>query len=111
MATYITELKNLAFKLESPGEEINDTMIMSKILTALPENYRFFTRAWESTPAEERTVENLTARLLAEEARNRSDKEEEVAFKAEERKCYKCNMKGHLAHACKKVDNTKKHDV
>ncbi|XP_029178651.1 uncharacterized protein LOC114946368 [Nylanderia fulva] len=30
MATYITELKNLAFKLKSLGEEINDTMIISK---------------------------------------------------------------------------------
>lgn len=108
MATYITELKILAFKLKSLGEEINDTMVIFKILTALPESYRFFVSARESTSSAERTLINLTARLLAEEARNRSDQEEEVAFKIEERRCYKCNMRGHLAHACKKVDATKK---
>ncbi|EZA62138.1 hypothetical protein X777_03745 [Ooceraea biroi] len=97
IATYISELKNLAFKLKSLREKMNDTMIISKILTALPENYRFFTIAWESTPAAERTLTNLTARLLAEEARNRGDQEEAVAFKVKERKCYKCNMKGHSA--------------
>lgn len=76
-ATYITELKNLAFKLKSLGEEINDTMVISKILTALPENYRFFVSAWELTPSAERTIINLTGRLLAEEAngpRRNSDK-------------------------------------
>lgn len=38
MATYITELKNFAFKLKSLGEEINVNMVISKILISLPEN-------------------------------------------------------------------------
>lgn len=111
VATFITELKNIAHELKSLGEEINENMIMSKILTALPENYRFFRSAWDSTPAAERTMTNLTARLLLEEARSCTDKEEAVALRTEERKCYKCNRKGHLAYACTRVQDTKRGNV
>lgn len=34
--------------------------------------------------------------------------EEATAFKVEERKCYRCNNKGHMAHACKMVLSTRK---
>lgn len=33
----------------------------------LPENYKHFASAWDSTPAAEKTLSNLTARLLGEE--------------------------------------------
>ncbi|EZA60108.1 hypothetical protein X777_15266, partial [Ooceraea biroi] len=63
---------------------INDTMIISKLLNTLPESCKFFASARESTPARERTLTNLTARLLAEEARNATS-EEEIALKMEEK--------------------------
>lgn len=51
---------------------------------------------------------NRTARLLAEKGRSCLAQGDGVAFKAEERKSYKCNQKGHLAHACKKLDAVNK---
>ncbi|KZC11362.1 hypothetical protein WN55_02647 [Dufourea novaeangliae] len=89
IATFISDLKNLSFRLKGLGEEINEMMIISKVLTALPESYRYFISAWESSPATERTLTNLTARLLVEEGRNVKDREEVVAFKTEEKKTQK----------------------
>lgn len=104
MATYIIDLKNIVFKLKSLGEGISDAMVISKILKSLPENYKCFVSAWESTPLSERTLINLSARLLAEEVRNKQDSKETVTFRAAERKCYECGMKGHFADTCRKED-------
>lgn len=101
MAAFISELTNIAYRLKSMGHEITDSMIMSKILSALPENYRYFASAWESTPVERKTLTNLTARLMMEETRMDTNEGDEVVFKTDERRCYKCNMKGHLARSCK----------
>lgn len=74
-------------------------MIIAKVLTTLPEDYRYFASAWEQR---EKTLENLTARLIAEETRNKSKEPEEkaVTFKAADKKCYKCNKSGHFARNC-----------
>ena len=40
----------------------------------LPEEYNHFVSAWESTSAEEKTIDNLTARLIMEETRRKSQK-------------------------------------
>lgn len=42
--------------------------------------------------------------------RSRLFSDEMLAFKTEERKCYKCNMRGHLAHMCKKAKGIKKNN-
>ncbi|XP_029166930.1 uncharacterized protein LOC114937581 [Nylanderia fulva] len=102
MATHVAELKNIVFRLKALGVNITDEMLISKILTTLPEKYKFFASAWESVSKQERTLPNLTARLLAEETRNNVEEEEEqLALKTEERKCFKCGKRGHLARSCK----------
>lgn len=100
IATHISELENLAYRLKMLNEKISDEMLMSKILAILPEEYKYFLSAWESSPTTEKTLENLTARLIAEETRG-TEKETPVAFKATERKCFKCDRPGHLAKDCK----------
>lgn len=104
IATHISKLENMICKLKTLGAEVTDSMLMSKILTCLPDTYKTFVIAWDSTPLKEQTVENLTARLLMEENRNteRKEKENAVAFKTAERRCFKCNAAGHIAKACKK---------
>lgn len=102
VATYISKLKNLAFRLTSMRTEINDDMIISKILATLPDEFGHFASAWDSTEKNNKTLENLTARLIAEEMRMKARQPEEkgVAFKTGGKKCNKCNKMGHFAKDC-----------
>lgn len=123
MATHISKLENLVYRLNSVKQEIDETMLITKILTTLPSKYKHFISAWDSTVAAEKNLTNLTARLLAEESRvNSSDlKEEQVAFKSIVQNstknysasstsknyktnvvCFKCNRPGHIARMCEK---------
>ncbi|KAK9728302.1 hypothetical protein QE152_g18026 [Popillia japonica] len=70
-------------------QDIDDGMVISKILSTLPEEYKFFTSAWESTEKGERTLDNLTSRLLLEEMRHTSkENEDAVAFRTVHRGYY-----------------------
>lgn len=69
IATHIRELQNIVFKLKNLKSNIDDAMLMSKILSSLPEQYKHFISAWESTNKSEKTLSNLTSRLLNEEKR------------------------------------------
>lgn len=104
----VTGIENLAVRLNNLGHKIDDDLIMSKILTCLPERFKYFATAWESTPNNEKTLINLTNRLLLEETRN-SNCEEEIAFKAvNNKKCFKCNKTGHFQSQCKVCNICKK---
>ncbi|CAB3249230.1 unnamed protein product [Arctia plantaginis] len=97
----VTGIENLAVRLNNLGHKIDDDLIMSKILTCLPERFKYFATAWESTSNNEKTLINLTNRLFLEETRN-SNCEEQIAFKAvNNKKCFKCNKTGHFQSQCK----------
>lgn len=55
------ELRNL----ESP---LTEQQLIMKILHSLPTSYRAFQSAWLSVPVLEQTIQNLTTRLIGEEA-------------------------------------------
>ncbi|KYM96030.1 Copia protein [Cyphomyrmex costatus] len=77
-------------------------MIMAKILTTLPKEYMYFISTWESTETDKKTLENMIAKLLGEEQRiHPKVMEEAVAFKAMQKKCFKCNKTGHFAKNCR----------
>lgn len=103
IATHISTLENLAYKLNALNQQIDETMLITKILATLPHQYKHFASAWESTAETERTITNLTSRLLIEENRLNTDgnKDELVAFQASSVKCYKCDGSNHLARDCK----------
>jgi len=102
MASFISKIKNLAFRLNALSTKIDNKMLISKILAALPKEYVYFVSAWESIETEKKTLDNLTARLIGEEIRIYPKEEEKaVAYKTSQRKCNKCNKFGHLAKFCR----------
>jgi len=109
MIENIGKLKNVVHKLTSLNQLISEEMVITRILTALPEEYQYFSCAWDSTRKEDRTLENLCARLTAEEQKAANRDETENAFKAENKyskdaiskmRCFKCNEAGHKKVNC-----------
>ncbi|UYV68055.1 hypothetical protein LAZ67_5002921 [Cordylochernes scorpioides] len=58
----------LAQQMKDLGEPISDVALITKIICSLPDKYKNFITAWDSVSSEEKTLENLTARLLKEES-------------------------------------------
>ncbi|UYV76293.1 hypothetical protein LAZ67_13003282, partial [Cordylochernes scorpioides] len=50
MATNISRLQNLVFKLNNVKQEIEESFVISKILSILPDYFNYFSTAWDSTP-------------------------------------------------------------
>lgn len=81
----------------------------------LPESFKHFFCAWESTAKEQQTLENLTSRLVMEEARMSSHSTStSVALVAKQKarkpnqrapkpgRCFACNQHGHWKRECPK---------
>lgn len=49
ISAHMSKIENLAHKFKSVNENVSDDMIITKILTTLPEVYRHFISAGEST--------------------------------------------------------------
>lgn len=113
MSVFLSKIQEFQNKLKQLGEEIPDKLILTKILMSLPDKYSYFISAWESTASENQTLDNLMARLLIEEERQRSKNshaEESVALLAKKQnqtalKCYKCGQPGHFKKNCKNNNN------
>ncbi|KAJ8887000.1 hypothetical protein PR048_013214 [Dryococelus australis] len=87
-------------KLRSLGYTVDDETMMGKMLSSLLDRFRHFLTAWESTHKSDRTLTNLTARLLAEEARcHTSSTRDNVAFKTVK---ILSVLYGHIARNCMK---------
>lgn len=110
MMTNICHIQNIAFKLNRLNQPVDDTMIITKILTVLPEQYRHFSSAWDSTSASDRTIDNLKARLVQEESKLKTTDSDggNVAFKVMNQnkgrprdvRCYNCKERGHIQTNC-----------
>lgn len=101
MATHISKIESIAHKLKSLNQTVDDNMLMSKILSSLPQSYGFFRTAWESTQDNEKTLPKLIARLLSEENRSK-ESERDIAFKSSERFCKHCKSSSHDTRFCRK---------
>lgn len=115
LATHFSKLDEIVQQLNDLGEEISNSMIMTKILLTLPSNYSHFHSAWESTRAEERTIENLRTRLMVEESRmsiqegdsNSMDaliakKSKSMKSRKQPGKCFSCGEGSHWRRDCPK---------
>ena len=121
VATHISKLQAVVQQLADVGEKISDSMIVTKILLTLPEKYHHFYSAWESTDKDSQTLENLTSRLVMEEARFQSHqvgtdssnalmarkfqgqsekKQGKGGHKSKPGRCFLCKKSGHWKRDC-----------
>jgi hypothetical protein len=76
-------------------------MVITKILTILPEQYKYFSSAWDSVSEDLKTVENLCGRLQLEKSKIRNQEKQENINRYI--KCYRCDSFGHVRAQCKKT--------
>lgn len=121
MAIHVSKLQSVVQQLKDLGEKVSESMIITKLLLSLPSELSHFHSAWESTAEKEQTMENLTARLIMEEARiakhhqdeisealvakksfKRPLKEDKAFNKSNEKpgKCFLCKENGHWKRDC-----------
>lgn len=96
------------------GEDVCESMFITKIFMSFPEKLKHFISAWESTAVESQTLQELTSRLLIEEERinlnenvtalsSKSDISKKKQNTNRIIKCFACNKTGHIAKNCTKV--------
>lgn len=128
-----TEVERLARALKEMGLPVDESMVVTKIVSSLPnEKYLAFKKAWDSVAEASQSMEVLLSRLRKEELENQQCEEKgekEIGRKAtayaarghdgpskkytgdkkkKTFKCYNCNRMGHMAkdcHAPKRKDN------
>ena len=69
IVTFMARMDEIVHQLKSLGQEMADQMVIAKVIMALPDQYQSFSCAWESTAADDRTLDNLKMRLVMEEDR------------------------------------------
>ena len=70
--SHIMRLTSMAEELRNLESPLTDQQLIMKILHSLPTSYRAFQSAWLSVPVREQTIQNLTTRLIGEEALTRN---------------------------------------
>ena len=135
LASYISRVQTVVVRLREQRHEIKDDLIVAHILSKLPEQYATFVVSWQSTTKAERTMDNLTNRLLAEQMRLNAGRSEDAAFFARKGKkpdarkqaggsqfsgrgargsssgsfpykCFGCGRVGHRVSECREKRNT-----
>ena len=69
VAHNLSKIEHLSTKMKSLGSEVPESMLVTRILSTLPKNFNHFHSAWDSVEDRKKNLENLTARLMAEEIR------------------------------------------
>ncbi|UYV71064.1 hypothetical protein LAZ67_8001578 [Cordylochernes scorpioides] len=82
MATNISRVQNLVFQINNVKQEIEESFVISKILSILPDYFNYFSTAWDSTPKSEKTLTNLISRLSLEETKQKVKPDEGIAMSA-----------------------------
>jgi hypothetical protein len=76
--SHIIRLTSMAEELRNLESPLTDQQLIMKILHSLPKSYRALQSAWLSVPVLEQTIQNLTTRLIGEEALTRYINKDEM---------------------------------
>lgn len=115
-STYIGRIEYITSQLAAANEGLKDSMIISKIISGLPDSYSTFRTSWRAEPNP--TLAKLQSRLMAEEKdRGNMDSVALVANSKRSRRrgknapsdkgCFNCGMEGHWMKDCKKPKKEK----
>ena len=69
MSTHISKVEDLCYQLKALGENVSESMTITKILMTIPQKYNHFLSAWDSIDVAHKTLDNLASRLMMEERR------------------------------------------
>lgn len=69
IATFLARIEENVSQIKQLKGEVPEKMVITKIITSLPDMYKHFVSAWDSVQSEKQTLSELTARLLIEEQR------------------------------------------
>jgi hypothetical protein len=111
MASWIGDVRNVAFRLKKTGITVEDEDIILVLTMGLPDSYENFVVALDSTAPSALTLDYVIGRLLNEESRKLPTTSREAAFRADAHRshnrrpiseitCYKCHKKGHYQSNC-----------
>ncbi|KZS04649.1 Uncharacterized protein APZ42_032362 [Daphnia magna] len=100
--SYINGILPIANQLREMNEPVRGRQILNKILAALPPNFRMLRSGWTVVPVNERTIDNLTRRLVPEESviasyESESKNETSSAFRAYNHSSIRQSRGGHQA--------------
>lgn len=108
MSVFLTKIQEIQHQLKEMGEDISDNLVITKSLMSLPDEYKHFVSAWESTPHSKQTIDNLVARLIVKDQRiKKKSKASQLSSSAtfivknkQNIKCFKFNRLGHFQNKC-----------
>ena len=107
IASHISKLENIFHRLRTLSPEVGDDLLISKILSTLPENLNHFKTSWRMSASTHQTLENLITDLITEEDMKETPSEQNLAFLAENKRCSRCAKANHSAKFCKLKDKLK----
>lgn len=118
MSTHLSKIEFLIYQLRAFDITMDTAMINSKILTTLPDEFKYFICAWESLDVSLQTTENLANRLIIEEKRqkgsnfdvgeafvmrkDRNFQEGKNGARKFKGNCFICGERGHWKEQCSK---------
>ncbi|XP_033360027.1 uncharacterized protein LOC117238931 [Bombus vosnesenskii] len=72
----LSKLELIAAKMKALGSEIGEKMLITHILSVLPNKFDHFHNAWDSVEEGKKTLDRLSTRLMTEEIRWKKDDQE-----------------------------------
>lgn len=112
MSCHLMEAAELVHRLARMGEVLKEHLVVSILLSSLPESYNPLVTALEGRPEEDLKLEYVKGKLLDEWRRKCEGKSQKIVperamvtttlpeKRRNVRMCYHCNAKGHLWRNC-----------